>query len=313
MAVTLNGRTRQIAQIPGGMELMDIARSGEVLIARTTPHMSMLLGNLKKNSARDISLLDWSHAAGIAQDGKRILFDESGEGGGKRYSVYLYDDQTRSSKRIGEGRAMALSPDGRWALSQAADDPTKLFLLDIARSVTTALPNSGFEYRWVTFLHTFPCAEILFEGNRPGAKAQLYRQELPDGSPELAQAGLQLDSAVVDQTGMFVVGSSSSLHGIAVLDLSKGTTRTVQTAKPVSPAAFVNAHEILTGRRDKGAIVIELLDLRTGQLNPYERLDFADLPGTSRMFHIYLAKDLQTFVYSRLNRLSDLYAVKGWN
>ncbi len=112
MAVDMNGRTRQVAQIPGGMQLRDIAAaSGKVLIARATQRMIMFLGDLNKQSVEDISWLDWSRPVSMTPDGKNILFDESGSGGGKQYSVFIYRTAARSAERIGDGRAMDLSKD----------------------------------------------------------------------------------------------------------------------------------------------------------------------------------------------------------
>jgi Tol biopolymer transport system component len=113
MATDLQGRVRQVLQVPGGLELEDISSSGEVLIARNAERMTMFLGKIDGDSERDISWFDWSRAIAIRGDGKAVLFDESGEGGGKKYSVYLYKADTDSSERLGDGRGMDLSADGR--------------------------------------------------------------------------------------------------------------------------------------------------------------------------------------------------------
>jgi DNA-binding winged helix-turn-helix (wHTH) protein len=308
MAVDLRGRLRQIATVPGDLQLKDIAPSGKVLIAHTAQHMTMFLGNLNEKSERDISWLDWSRAVAISRDGKAVLFDESGEGGGKQYSVYLYRTDTRSSERLGEGRAMDLSDDGQWALTQNASDPTKLTLVSVNATQRTPISAHGLAYRWAKF---FPDSkEILFAANYPKQPPGIYRQRITDSSPTLIKAGIDLNSAIIDANGRMAVGCDGSQ--IIVLDLSNGTTRSINTPQCVTPAAFIDAQTILARHQDSGSIVLELLNLTTGQIAPYRRYAPPDVTGTSSHLPLHIAKDLQTFAYSRMQSLSDLFAVSGW-
>jgi hypothetical protein len=309
MAVDLKKHVRQIVQIPGGLQLMDINSSGTVLIARMTPEMTMLLG--KANEAvRNISLLDWSRAVAITPDGKHILFDESGEGGGKLYSVYLYNTDTGTSERVGEGRAMDISRDGRWVLTQAADDASKLFLVSVNNKEPKLVSNHGLQYRWAKFIPDSECQEILFEGTMAQAKPQIYRQELPSGNPVVLKEGLRMWDAIVDESGHVAAGVDAD-SGIVIVDLVRGTTRSLAIKKHV-PIAFANSREVITGYRDKGAVLLDVVDLETGRLRNAKTVKFAEAAGTADIFPIHVSRDLETFVYSRLNLLSNLYTVSGW-
>ena len=161
MAVDLTGRTRQVAQIPGGMLLRDINSSGDVLIARNSSRMTMLRGDFRSQSVRDISWLDWSTPSAISRDGNRVLFDESGQGGGSRYTVYLYRVDARVADRLGDGRPLDLSADGTWALIQDSADLSKLSLVSIPDHRVIPVSTNGLEYRWARFL---PATEL--SGNR---------------------------------------------------------------------------------------------------------------------------------------------------
>jgi hypothetical protein len=74
----------------------------------------------------------------------------------------------------------------------------------------------------------------------------------------------------------------------------------------------MDAQTILTRRQDNGSIVLELLNLTTGQIKPYRRYAPPDVTGTAYLLPLHIAKDLQTFAYSRMQSLSDLFAVSGW-
>jgi DNA-binding winged helix-turn-helix (wHTH) protein len=312
MAVNLNGETRQVAEIPGGMLLRDISPSGDVLIARAVSRMSMLRGDLDGTAAQDISWLDWSRAVAISADGRQILFDESGQGGGRQYSVFIYDAAKRSAERLGDGRALDLSTDGRWALTQDALAPAKLALISVSQRKITPLVIRGFEFAWARFLSGSDCPEILVWGNYPGKKQQLYRQDLPDGALTPVSTPLSLTDAVVDETGRYVVGASGK-SSISIVNLTDSSSRSVANPEHVMPVAFAGSHRVLTTRRDGDSIVLEFLDLQTGRLVPYRRVKVMDVVGTAGVLPIRVAKGLQTFVYSRLQTLSTLFVVSGWN
>ncbi len=76
---------------------------------------------------------------------------------------------------------------------------------------------------------------------------------------------------------------------------------------------FINKHEILVSSRDKGAVVLDLLDLATGQLRPYSRIEAIESTGMSEPFSVMVAKDLGTFVCSRQQSLTDLFVMSGWS
>jgi DNA-binding winged helix-turn-helix (wHTH) protein len=311
MAVDLNGRVRQVAQIPGGMLLRDINSAGDVLIARATSRMTMQAGTFG-GKTEDISWLDWSRAVAISSGGNQVLFDESGQGGGSRYSVYLYDANKRFSELLGEGRAVDLSPDGRWALTQDARDLKTLSLISINDRLVKPIAAEGLEIAWAKF---FPCEgslEILMAANDPGKPLQLYRQHLPDGKPVLIDTSMQLSTAIIDGTGHLAVGPAGN-SAIAVVDLTNGSARSLDNPKHVWPIAFASNGQILTSRRDGDSLVLEFLDLATGRLRPFQRVDTADPVGVADISPIFVSKDLHTFVYSHLQTLSTLYWVSGWN
>jgi hypothetical protein len=77
---------------------------------------------------RDLSLLDWSLLRDISPDGKLILFDESGEGGGAVHAVYVRRTDGSPAVRLGEGVG------GSFALYgfRRGELPGHLFRLDLA-------------------------------------------------------------------------------------------------------------------------------------------------------------------------------------
>ena len=91
---------------------------------------------------RDLTWLDGPVPADISADGRFVLFTESGAGGGPARSVYLWKVQDGNAVRLGDGTALALSPDGRWALA-TGDSPTRLRLLPTGAGEPRFLDLSG--------------------------------------------------------------------------------------------------------------------------------------------------------------------------
>ena len=114
-AMNASAAVRIVARVPGNTSLHDIAPDGRVLIARTDDRGGMAVHVPGDAAVRDLSWLDASTLVGIAPDGSRILFTETGVGGGPHGSTYLRGTDGSPAVRLGDGFAHALSPDGRWA------------------------------------------------------------------------------------------------------------------------------------------------------------------------------------------------------
>lgn len=306
-ALNLNGQTRLVSQSPGGLELLDISPSGQLLITRSNEHMSMFLGDLSHSSEQDISWLDWSRAAAISADGNVILFDESGSGGGAAYSLFVYRRGSPSPVRIGSGRAMDLSSDGRWALAQDAADPTKLTVVSVDNHSANPIPAHNFVYRWSKF---FPDAQqILSSGHFPEQPEGIYHQRL-NQAPQLVNSHLQLADAVIDPTGHLAAGVSDKCE-ITILDLADGHTRAITLSKMAYPVVFLDAGQVLTRSAANKVITLDFLDTKTGLLSLFRRIEPSDPTGIAVTFPMQIARNLQNYVYSRLYSYSDLFLASG--
>jgi Tol biopolymer transport system component len=115
-AMTSSGAVRVVARVPGNTSLHDIAPDGRMLIARTDDRSGIAVRAPGEASERDLSWLDASNLVDISPDGQRILFSESGVGGGAGGSTYLRGTDGSLAVRLGDGYARALSHDGQWAI-----------------------------------------------------------------------------------------------------------------------------------------------------------------------------------------------------
>ena len=180
-AVTLSGQERLVFQGAGALVLHDISRDGRVLVASGNPRSRMITFTAGSEKERELSWFDWSTSADLSPDGKNLLFYEWGQAAAKSLFVYLRKmDGSNDPVRLGEGKALALSPDGKWALALREGPPPQLVLLPTGAGEPRLLPRGNIsEYHYASW---FPDGEqILFTGLEPGQALRSYVQNISSG------------------------------------------------------------------------------------------------------------------------------------
>ena len=111
-AVSLAGHRRLVTRVPGALTLHDVSHDGRVLLAEEHSRQGIVGLSPGESQERDLSWHDWSRPVDLTPDGTTLLFDETGEGGGAGYAVYVRKTDDAPAVRLGDGHALALSPDG---------------------------------------------------------------------------------------------------------------------------------------------------------------------------------------------------------
>src|SRR5687768_14711155 len=165
-AVSLSGKVRlNIYELPGvNVRLEDISPDGRMLVSQGNIHTTMTILDGKSSSEAVSSQFAWSMSVDLSPDGKTLLYYELGYESSDPSDVnttYLRNLDEPNPVRLGQGKALALSPDGEWALALQDRSPPQLVLLPTSSGTPKALPNSGMkEYHYASF---FPdMRRILF-------------------------------------------------------------------------------------------------------------------------------------------------------
>ena len=180
-AVDLSGKERLLARVPGSLTLQDISRDKQVLLTRDMVRVGMMGTAPGDSTQRDLSWLDFSVPIDLSSNGKILLFVESGEGGGPHYTAFIRETNGSPAVRLGEGFALALSPDGKWALARTPDsNDLALFPTGVGTTKTIAGGNvSHNRARWLANGKQF-----VFSGSAPGSGIRLYLQDIAGGEPK---------------------------------------------------------------------------------------------------------------------------------
>ncbi len=311
-AVTLSGRERLVMRVAGALTLHDISRDRRVLLTRDNRRNGVI--GLPPGAAkeRDLSWLDWSNAKAISADGKAFLFDETGEGGGATYGVYLRKTDGGPAVRLGEGGALALSPDGKWALSLQFVPSQQLVLLPTGPGQPKPLRGDGIKYQdWGAWLPDGK--HILFSGNEPGRGTRCYVQDLEGGKPRpITPEGIGTSSSDTVSPDGRVVALIGPNQNISLYSVEGGESYRVPgvTAGDLPMRWSANGRSLYVFQGELPAKVYRL-DLWTGHRELWKEIMPSDPAGSLAILGILATPDWKSYVYSYFRNLSDLYLVEG--
>lgn len=309
-AVDASGRLRVIASLPGTMTLFDISDSGRVLIAHDQLRLVMN-GLLRGDSAEtDLSWFDFSRAVGISDDGRVLLFDETGEGGGPHYSAYARRGGDKSAVRIADGAAMAISHAGDWAIVAGDQERSKLNVVPLAPGETRTISGQGLTYEWV---RVFPDDKHLLAGGSAGGRQPaLYVQSLDGAKPEPIKNSTYLVQTAISPDGKLVAGVNAHAK-LTIVALDGGEETVIPLDFYAAPVGWSSDGKALLVQN--GASVpagIFHVDVKTGKYRKYREIAPPDLAGIVMMSAAVISRDEKAYAYSFNRTLSELFVVDGW-
>lgn len=313
-AVTPSGRQRVLITGAGALTLQDVTRDARVLLTHDLTRVGFVARGPEDPKERDLSWFDWSLLADLSEDGRTVLFTESGEGGGPGYSVFIRRTDGSPAVRLGEGQALSLSPDGKRVLAMlhpTADqqlviyptgpgEPKLLSLANLRVQAATWLPDSR---------------RFLMAATGPEHESRLYLVDSEGGAPQpLTPEGYRAPRGA----------------GLGLIDARRFLARrpdesvfvcSIEGGEPVRVPGISPADVILgRGAKDWTAYVrrggdlparIVRLDLASGKEEPYKDLVPADPTGIVDLVTIRITRDGRSYASSYGRVLSDLYLVEG--
>jgi Tol biopolymer transport system component len=310
-AVTLAGRVRRLLHVPGTVELYDVAGDGRVLLSTTTYRTFTRVAGEADAPERDLSWLDASAAVALSADGRTVLLDEHGEGGGATNAVYLRPTDGSPAIRLGTGRPLALSPDGRWVLATLKEAPLRLFLVPTGAGDIRPLQTGPLEV--VRAASWFPDGErLLLTAATAGRGLGLYMLPL-DGDPKpITPEGFDIHGdavapdgeriAVVNPNDEPVVWSIAEGRAKRVPGLAAGDNPVGWTAD--GAALYVSRHGELPAK-------VYQVEVASGRKQLWRTFTPPDPAGVGGLSSLLITRDGRSAVYSYEQTLSELYLVVG--
>jgi WD40 repeat protein len=318
-AVTLAGRERLIASLPGNVTLVDIAADGRVLVSFGQAWRWEMRGRMAGDTAeRDFSWLDGTSLPTLSPDGSQMIFAEEGQGGGVESSTYHWQMDSSAPKRLGSGLPYSVSPDWTTALVLVGSgEKREMKLIPIGAGETRTLPRGPIHgYAGVAW---HPDGKrIVISGKDADGKWCLFVQDVAGGLPRPFATLDWSDLGPFSSDGRFVVARPKLGEPFALYPIDGGETR---------PVPFLKADEYPLVFSSDGSSLFVLgsmhafagkfpehvlrLDLRTGTRVPWLELGPADRAGVHRPWGLALTPNGRFYAYAYIRLLRDLYIVEG--
>jgi eukaryotic-like serine/threonine-protein kinase len=310
-AVTPSGHMRIVTRVPAALQLEDIWQDGKVLLSRQSwrRELSGLTAGMTKE--QDFSWLDYSFPAELSSDGKRLLFDEEGSGGGAGYSVYLRKTAEDSAVRLGDGESVTLSPDGRWVLALTMSSPAQLILLPSGAGDAQQITHDGLYHSWARWL---PDSQgIVFTAKQEGHGARIYLQKsITAAATPVSPEGIDPLVLALAPDGTQVAGIGADgkayLYSLAGAP-AKSVPGLLPSEQPIEWSA--DGKSLYVYRPGEFPAKVSQLDLTTGKRTLWRSLAPADPAGVSQIGPIVMTPDGASYIYGYHRTLSDLYLVEG--
>jgi hypothetical protein len=308
-AVSLSGRQRLVLPVPGALTLHDVDRLGRALVTRDLDRQTVMGLAPGESRERDLSELDYSRAMGLSADGKTVLFDETGEGGGPGYSVYVRRTDGSPAVRIADGGADDLSPDGAWAIV-GRGLPRQLKAVPTGPGEPVVLTNDAINHNhgwWLAGSKRF-----AFIGNEPGRPGRLWAQDVGGGPRAISPEGVNVDACMVSPDGR-TLATSAPGEGIVLRPVAAGELVVLPGGEPNErPAGWSEDGRFLFLVKPGSPSALDRVEIATGRREHARDISPSDAAGLrSPISRVLVRADGRAYVYVFLRTLSELYLVEG--
>ena len=312
-ATNLSGKTRTLARVTGSLTLHDVSRDGRALVTHDSLRIGLVASLAGESGQRDLSWLDWGTLRDVSPDGTLVLFEESGEGGGPGYSVYVRNIDGSPAIRLGEGGALAFSPDGKTVLAivrPASDRRLVEYPVGPGEARTVSAPGLA-----VARAHWHPDGKrIVLQGSEGERGQRFYLQDAAGGNarpftPE-GYRGLGLKPLSPDGKVVMVLGPDRKVYAYPLEGGEPTLVPSIASTEGIQGWTSDGRYVYVT-RRGERPLKLFRLELATGQRELVRELMPTDSAGVGEVGTVLPLPDGKSWVFGYTRILSDLHVVDG--
>jgi eukaryotic-like serine/threonine-protein kinase len=320
-ALTLSGEHRLIWRNPGPFDLDDISSDGRALVTLIDVRVGAVGLPRGASAERDLSWFGWTEVSDLSPDGTTLLFHEHGYRSVRRGPADLYLRRMDGSLpvRLSEGAAMALSPDGAWAVSLQMTPAATLMLVPTGPGQSRPLPHGAIvAYDRVSWLAGGK--RIVFSAREPGREPRCYVQDIDGGLPRpITPEGVQTESIhrlLPTPDGQFVVAEGTN-HRLALYPIENGAPKPIRGIEPEDDPIQWSADRRSLYVRGLGKFPARLyrIDLATGHRKIWKELMPTDpaaiIDVSDRVGRVLVTPDGKAYVYSYIRWLGEIELLEG--
>jgi eukaryotic-like serine/threonine-protein kinase len=302
-AVNLKGRERVLLAAAGGIGISDIASDGRVLMTDVYTR-SRVFFTSDKNNSRDLSWLSDDDIGGLSSDGKIIALTEYTNLHGDAYTVMFRPTDGAPAVAIGNGYAVAVSPDGKWVAATDPQDDTKIMLLPTGPGESRRVNISPVAISQAYRLLSWTPAGIVFAGREQGRNERAYVLE-PTMEKVRSITGDGVHTALLSPSGTLVYASGPDI-GHVIVPVGGGHSTPLHLEPSESVINWDDSGKRLYVWSGQFPGRVFLLDVSTGSRKLWREVSPPDATGLlfGRML---VTPDGHNVLYRYRQWLSELY------
>ncbi|TDI40285.1 MAG: serine/threonine protein kinase [Acidobacteria bacterium] len=323
-AMSRTGKVRLLARSAVQLRILDVAPDGRVVVARTNFRGGVMGIAPGETVERDFSWLGDTGIRDISGDGRTLLLSELGSGG-EGGSVYLRNVDgspgltwdLAPAVHLGEGEALDLSPDGKWALTLRRGEPGSLVLLPTGPGTPIVVENETI-VDFVTASFISDENEIVFAGSKEGGALRWFRQAVPSGEPrpitgevQWLKASANLGRSPVSPDGSMLAALKDEV--IALYPMDGGEPRTLDDV-PASMAVIRFTRDgrfLYVAEKFGRSVKVYRVDIETGRRELWKTIAPSDPAGLHDIYAVQISDNDESYYYTFDRMVSDLYLVEG--
>ncbi|MGH9409995.1 MAG: hypothetical protein ACRD1V_11135, partial [Vicinamibacterales bacterium] len=295
----------------GAMFVQDVSRDGRLLVMRDDLRAAIRARVPGESAERDFSWLDYQYQGYLSQDRKFLVFGDESQSAGPNYAVALRALDSTEVVRLGEGAALPLSPDGKWApgLVPSSD---QIVLYPTGPGDPVKLPKGPIS-RYASILGWFPDGRrVVVCGTAAGQPPRCYTQDVPNGTPVPVTPDNTTGALLAPDGRTLLIRTAAFAFEVTTI----GSRTPPVEAKGITPDDIPFAWT----SDGRGVVVeagihiparIEKVDPLTGQRTPIMTMAPPDLAGVTLVFPSQWIDDGKGYVYTYFRELSKLFVASG--
>jgi Tol biopolymer transport system component len=307
--VTLDGKLRTITNVPGGMWLQDRFNDMGLMI---THQIRIGIRGIEPGGKqeRELGWLGWSGMRDMTPDGKYILFDEEGDGGGPNYTVFMRNTDGSPPVRIGEGQGVALSADGRLAVTQPAKGGP-LSVVPTGAGVARVVTHDNISYSGARFLPDGK--RLLAIGIEPSHGIRDYFIDLSDGTAKPITPEGTIGVVLSPDARLVVVHDSEGKWGLFPLD--GGQVRPIPGLDPSYTVTgwSPDGTSVYARKNSTRGVTVQMykVNIVTGKVDPWKSFGPNLQSGVMAVSSPRFSRDGTAYAYIYVQDVAQAYVMRG--
>lgn len=314
-AVSLSGRERLLASMPGDFTLFDISKDGRCLLERGGEKWDVFGRLAGEEHDRDLRWLDATVPGALSPDGKTLLFSEK-DPAWQDATAYIRKMDGSPAVAIGPGFARSLSPDGKWALVLPSNPSPHLMLLPTGPGEPRILPNGDLEPFGIRVGGDFlpDGKQIVFSGQSKGAKPRIFVQDIAGGMPRpISGEGIRMNPrSRVSPDGSAVLALAGGSWGVYPISGGKGSAIPGMAEEDFLIGWTADSRAIyVAAKAEENPMRLVTLNVVSGERKLWKQIAHPATVNPASLFLIQMTPDGKSYVLSYSGWLSDLFLLEG--